>query len=103
MSTYDDSKHPRGQADNAGQFASKNNSAPETSLHARPLRLSTPQQALLDSARQMLAYDRHDLLVSGNQYRTALSLERMSLGHVRYQAPSMGWFSAADAGTPRNT
>ena len=102
MTIYDENEHPRGQADNAGQFRDKSNSVPETSLHARPPRLSTQQQALLDSARQMLAYDMHDLLVSGNQYRTALSLERMGLGHVRYQGHSLGWFCATDAGTPQN-
>lgn len=34
MSTYDESKHPRGQAANAGQFREKSNDAPTASLEA---------------------------------------------------------------------
>ena len=32
MTIYDDRKHPRGQADNAGQFREKPNSGPEAEL-----------------------------------------------------------------------
>ncbi len=102
MTIYDESKHPRGQAGNAGQFRDKDNSAPETVLHARDLRLSAPQQDLLRNAQKM-GTDSYGLLVSSNRYRTALSLERMGLGTVRYQGPGgRGWFTSLPAGTDRN-
>lgn len=38
-------------------------------------------------------------LVSGHAYRTALSLERLGLGRLKYQGPSLGWYTAyEDAG-----
>ena len=39
MTIYDDSKHPRGQADNAGKFRDKANSEPEAELGAVPPRV----------------------------------------------------------------
>ena len=44
MTIYDDSKHPRGQADNAGQYRDKGNSAPDGELDGGT-------EALLGSAR----------------------------------------------------
>lgn len=90
---FDSNQHPRGQADNAGQFRDKENSAPEASLPARSPRLSAPQQELLRRANQMPP-GWPGILVSGHEYRTALSLERLNLGSVRYQGPSLGWFIA---------
>jgi hypothetical protein len=36
------------------------------------------------------------LLVSGPRYRTAASLERLGVGTLRYQGPSLGWFKAVE-------
>jgi hypothetical protein len=60
--------------------------------------LSPQQTKLLAQARDLRpivftdgsTYD-PGLLVSGHQYRTALSLEKRGLVRVRYQGPSLGW------------
>ena len=54
MTTYDDSKHPRGQADNPGQFRDKANSGPEAALASPPVadnENSEPEAALTQSER----------------------------------------------------
>lgn len=56
-------------------------------------KLSKPQEKLLAQARSLAKVSDHPGLVSGPQYRTARSLERMGLGSVRYQGPGdRGWF-----------
>lgn len=54
--------------------------------------LSETQQRILDQASGL----EHGLLVRGHTYRTAESLERKGLGSIRYQGPSLGWFTVAD-------
>jgi hypothetical protein len=61
--------------------------------------LTAPQKQLLDDTRALELMDERSgdaspgALVSGARYRTALALERKGLGHVRYQGPSLGWFT----------
>jgi hypothetical protein len=61
--------------------------------------LTAPQKQLLDDTRALEVMDGRSggpsvgALVSGARYRTALALERKGLGHVRYQGPSLGWFT----------
>lgn len=60
------------------------------------MRLTAPQKQLLQDARNLELVTRDPsvgALVSGARYRTALALERKGLGHVRYQGPSLGWFT----------
>lgn len=55
--------------------------------------LTGPQSILLAQARSLAQVSDHGTLVSGNTYRSAIALERKGYGHVRYQGPSMGWFT----------
>lgn len=63
-------------------------------------KLSAPQERLLRQAQSIKPITHNDgsvtkpsLLVSGHEYRTAESLERLGYGTLRYQGPSMGWFA----------
>jgi hypothetical protein len=60
----------------------------------RTVELSPTQEKLLTSAKSLTG--NQGILVSGHQYRTAISLERKGLGTVRYQGLSLGWLVAAD-------
>jgi methionyl-tRNA synthetase len=42
-------------------------------------------------------YKPHDLLVSGTEYRTAISLEKRGHVFVRYQGPARGWLKLRTA------
>lgn len=61
--------------------------------------LSPAQQKLLDRAVPHVLVHKDfsvsviDTLVSGREYRTAQALERRGLGTLRYQGPSLGWFT----------
>lgn len=63
--------------------------------------LSPQQQKLLDRSRPHVvvhpdfSISVHGTLVSGHEYRTALSLERRGLGTLKHQGPSMGWFTTS--------
>ena len=48
MTIYDDNKHPRGQADNPGQFRDKANSGPEASLPFVAPRPAAPGHVVLE-------------------------------------------------------
>ena len=63
-------------------------------------KLSKPQQKLRNAAHALKPLIHKDgsvsivgILVSGHRYRTALSLEEKGLGKVRYQGPSLGWYT----------
>ena len=65
-----------------------------------PVGLSPQQRRLFESARDFGRYTDQGILVSGHAYRTALSLERKGLGTVRYQGPTMGWYSVIASPIP---
>ena len=85
----------RNQPGHPTQFASPGHSEPEDSL-ALPVKhkLSETQQRVLESDLRLAETSDHAAMVSGHEYRTALSLAKKGLGHVRYQGPSLGWFTA---------
>jgi len=63
-------------------------------------KLSKPQQKLRNAAHALEPITHKDgsvsivgILVSGHRYRTALALEGKGLGNVRYQGPSLGWYT----------
>lgn len=55
--------------------------------------LSPAQERLFRSARDFGRFTDHGILVSGHEHRTARALERKGLGAVRYQGPTMGWYT----------
>lgn len=75
----------------------------ETEAMARAFeRLSEPQRYLWAQTRRFEQEQAnrgqdhtHGTLVSGHVYRTAIALENKGLGRVRYQGPSLGWFTTA--------
>ncbi len=88
--------------DKTGRYTEKTSTAPGAgaSLQAPVSRtetggLSPAQRRLLDRAEPLSGPDGHGILVSGHEYRTALSLEKKGLGELRYQGPSLGWFKSA--------
>ena len=68
--TFDESLHPRGQAANAGQFVTKTNDRPASSLTGQSL---TPQaaQAVADAARPIEPSELLEVLESFGQYPVA--------------------------------
>ena len=56
MTIYEDDKHPRGQADNAGQFRDKANSGPEEALTI-PSGQARELEDIVDDAIDMLGND----------------------------------------------
>lgn len=62
------------------------------------INLTAPQSRLLDRLREATGVTVDDsILVSGNEYRTALALEARGLASVRYQGPTMGWARLAES------
>lgn len=84
--------------DKSGKYTEKPASAPgpsaALSASAGTGTLSAAQRRLLDHAAPLSGPDDHGILVSGHEYRTALSLQKRGLGDVRYQGPGRGWFKA---------
>ena len=78
MTIYDDSKHPRGQADNAGQYRDKANSGPEAGLAVDADPAQTPD-LIADS---VIEEDYGDVLADGN-YADGLD-ELIDKGQVHY-------------------
>ncbi len=85
-----------------GEFATQaRDENPDLEVPGTRPGLNAVQERLLSSAESVGPITFADgsvyepgLLVSGNEYKTALALERRGYGTVRYQGPSMGWLHA---------